>query len=390
MFMNIYMTHQEQENYARGFIDALDELHRRQGIPSHVIKKEKNDDAMFYNNASDNKGNEVLHQLHSDHNQHLYSDMSDISNNNALFFNNNKITSETSNNNTTTPLLTFNNNNSSQFSQFSSFSTNNNLPSINYNIADNHNSSLLTNPDISLNENIFSKDISPSLSPFPILPPAQTLLTRSPKQIPQSTPIQLDSKPFINSSPHENIKHLYNKQAIKRTADMAKLTSSMPPSNEDHTNQTVPHLLSSPLSSTSPLSISPSDEVDRLEIKRARNRLAAQKCRSRKLERIAVLTARVEELKHQNAALEVMRSDVVGSIEKLHQQLLQHSKCDTAVPSALQHKSGLCWWLYYSSICWLWKVCCVIFIMFKWFFKMVKWLGNCNQVVIKRYRHLQL
>lgn len=62
----------------------------------------------------------------------------------------------------------------------------------------------------------------------------------------------------------------------------------------------------------------------RLEIKRARNRLAAQRCRIRKIERIAELSERVRELKTQNMRLAQTSCDLKNQAEGMKRQLVQH------------------------------------------------------------------
>lgn len=62
----------------------------------------------------------------------------------------------------------------------------------------------------------------------------------------------------------------------------------------------------------------------RLEIKRARNRLAAQRCRIRKIERIAELSERVRELKTQNVHLARTSCDLKNQAEGIKRQLVQH------------------------------------------------------------------
>jgi len=63
---------------------------------------------------------------------------------------------------------------------------------------------------------------------------------------------------------------------------------------------------------------------ERIEVKRARNRLAAQRCRGRKLERIAVLSDRVGVLKGQNAALAGVSVTLREELASLRRQLMHH------------------------------------------------------------------
>lgn len=86
--------------------------------------------------------------------------------------------------------------------------------------------------------------------------------------------------------------------------------------------QTVPRLGDTP-----PLSPVNMDDQERikLERKRARNRMAARKCRSRKLEQIATLEIRVNELKSQNAVLASSASTLKDEVDLLELQLREHT-----------------------------------------------------------------
>ena len=67
-------------------------------------------------------------------------------------------------------------------------------------------------------------------------------------------------------------------------------------------------------------------EMAKLERKRARNRIAATKCRNRKLERIARLEERVKELKEQNLDLAQTASLLREQVFKLKQTIIEHTQ----------------------------------------------------------------
>lgn len=85
--------------------------------------------------------------------------------------------------------------------------------------------------------------------------------------------------------------------------------------------QTVPCLGSTP--PLSPINME-SQEIIKLERKRARNRVAARKCRTRKLERISRLEDRVKELKGQNSDLTATASSLREQVFRLKQQIMDH------------------------------------------------------------------
>lgn len=66
--------------------------------------------------------------------------------------------------------------------------------------------------------------------------------------------------------------------------------------------------------------------MTKLERKRQRNRVAASKCRKRKLERIALLDTRVSELRGENNTLAVMVKNLKETVYKLKQEVLDHVK----------------------------------------------------------------
>lgn len=98
--------------------------------------------------------------------------------------------------------------------------------------------------------------------------------------------------------------------------------------------QTVPCLTSSP--PLSPINMESQERI-KLERKRARNRLAAQKCRTRKLERISRLEDRVSELKGQNNDLSATATSLRDQVIKLKQQIVEHvnSGCQIMVTQNL-------------------------------------------------------
>lgn len=96
--------------------------------------------------------------------------------------------------------------------------------------------------------------------------------------------------------------------------------------------QTVPSMTSSP--STSPINMAEQEKI-KLERKRQRNRLAASKCRKRKLERIAKLEEKVKLLKGENSELSNVAAKLRESVCQLKQQVMEHvnSGCQIMISS---------------------------------------------------------
>lgn len=86
--------------------------------------------------------------------------------------------------------------------------------------------------------------------------------------------------------------------------------------------QTVPSAASSP--PMSPIDMDSQERI-KLERKRQRNRVAASKCRRRKLERISKLEEKVKLLKGENAELAQMVVKLKDHVSRLKQQVLEHA-----------------------------------------------------------------
>ncbi|XP_041985098.1 transcription factor AP-1 [Aricia agestis] len=86
--------------------------------------------------------------------------------------------------------------------------------------------------------------------------------------------------------------------------------------------QTVPSAASSP--PLSPIDMDTQERI-KLERKRQRNRVAASKCRRRKLERISKLEEKVKLLKGENAELAQMVVKLKDHVSRLKQQVLEHA-----------------------------------------------------------------
>lgn len=116
-------------------------------------------------------------------------------------------------------------------------------------------------------------------------------------------------------------------------APMSAIT--LPVSRVQHIKQEQPQTVPC-LNGTPPMS--PVDmehqEVIKLERKRERNRIAASKCRLRKLERISQLEGKVAEIKSNNASLSQTASELREQVCLLKRQLLEHmnSGCKLVIP----------------------------------------------------------
>jgi len=103
-----------------------------------------------------------------------------------------------------------------------------------------------------------------------------------------------------------------------------------PPVVKVETAQTVPSTTLPLPSSSSSVDMKPIDmdeqEHAKLERKRARNRLAATRCRNRKLERISRLEERVAELKVQNGQLMQSATALREEVARLKRGIVEHTR----------------------------------------------------------------
>ena len=87
------------------------------------------------------------------------------------------------------------------------------------------------------------------------------------------------------------------------------------------------------------MNLSDCEEVERfrLERKRERNRIAATKCRQRKLEKIAQLDSEVSQLKEENLTLKQVREKLREEAQELRRRLRLHVDGGCVVHQAEGH-----------------------------------------------------
>ncbi|XP_014246672.1 transcription factor jun-D-like [Cimex lectularius] len=85
--------------------------------------------------------------------------------------------------------------------------------------------------------------------------------------------------------------------------------------------QTVPNINCSP--PVSPIDMECQERI-KMERKRQRNRIAASKCRKRKLERISLLEEKVRVLKGENAELAQVANKLKAQVCRLKEEVMQH------------------------------------------------------------------
>jgi len=103
------------------------------------------------------------------------------------------------------------------------------------------------------------------------------------------------------------------------TAPLQHHTLSRPIKEEP---QTVPHQAMTALP-TGPIDME-TQELIKAERKRLRNRIAASKCRKRKLERISRLESKVKDLKTQNTDFSTTVTQLREQVSQLKQKVTEH------------------------------------------------------------------
>ncbi|KAB7494215.1 Transcription factor AP-1 [Armadillidium nasatum] len=93
--------------------------------------------------------------------------------------------------------------------------------------------------------------------------------------------------------------------------------------------QTVPSVCGTP--PLSPIDMESQEKI-KLERKRLRNRIAASKCRKRKLERISRLEDKVNLLKNENTELQTVVNRMRDQVCSLKQELMEHVNSGCQIP----------------------------------------------------------
>ena len=100
-----------------------------------------------------------------------------------------------------------------------------------------------------------------------------------------------------------------------------------------HQQQSLAYLSSSSSQSVTPIDMEDQDRI-KLERKRMRNRIAASKCRKRKIEKITKLEEKVRQVKTENSELQMSISKYRAQLANLKEELIQHAKHGCSIPQS--------------------------------------------------------
>lgn len=158
----------------------------------------------------------------------------------------------------------------------------------------------------------------------PVITQSDLTILQPSKPIYQQTAIAADSSSSASTLGRNAIEIAPVSHAISsgEYTDLSALSRTMQLKEEP---QTVPCLSSSSpaMSPFQPINME-TQEVVKIERKRARNRVAARKCRTRKLERISRLEERVDELKGHNSDLSQTATQLREQVCALKKQIMTH------------------------------------------------------------------
>lgn len=161
----------------------------------------------------------------------------------------------------------------------------------------------------------------------------QSLCTSTTTSLPGSTSLEMLA---TTSAPDTSVTTSRQKnEAFNYTATIAAVDVQRIKQEQLEAPQTVPVFLADGTPPTSPIDMEKQERI-KAQRKRLRNRIAASKCRKRKLERIARLEGKVEELKTQNSQLSVTATQLREQVCKLKQEVMEHVKSGCQVMLAQQ------------------------------------------------------
>lgn len=146
-------------------------------------------------------------------------------------------------------------------------------------------------------------------------------------QVPSSTAygtIPVKAEPSISAYPDHQVPH-------SPSAPSSRMSDSPSPDSDDDDN--YDHVENVNRLDSIPVDLEEQEKI-KLERKRARNRIAARKCRTRKLERIGRLEEKVADLKARNNELAQTASSLGDQVMQLKQQIMEHMKsgCQIMMP----------------------------------------------------------
>jgi transcription factor AP-1 len=135
-----------------------------------------------------------------------------------------------------------------------------------------------------------------------------------------SLPIIVDHMNVTNASMPPQYTTLSNRPMLVRLKEEPQMVPSMSPSP-----------------SVQPINME-EQELIKIDRKRARNRIAARKCRQRKLDHIATLEEKLHELKTDRDRLQNTAKSLKDQVEQLRQQVLRHKEkgCDILVSNYIR------------------------------------------------------
>merc|ERR1719430_2207001 len=170
------------------------------------------------------------------------------------------------------------------------------------------------------------------IPPMPELNPALGL----PISLQSSNPIHnLPSRPTSGASGSYDSESYQVPDGVKIKDEPDDQSLSGSEYSSEQMNSPPNHMGMSPGQGVSPINMENQERI-KLDRKRMRNRLAASKCRKRKLERISQLDDRVAALKNENTDLAAVVKKMKAGVALLKQEVMEHvsSGCEIRMTEA--------------------------------------------------------
>lgn len=172
---------------------------------------------------------------------------------------------------------------------------------------------------------LYDKDKNPQAVTFVSTTPTDSTCSTSAMGVmsvaaPQYTTLTTASTLPTTVMPTQNT-YVADTMPVSVVGQVGGLSSRVMQLKQEEDPQTVPCLGNTP--PVSPINMEDQERI-KLERKRERNRMAARKCRTRKLERISRLEDRVDELKGQNSDLSKTANNLREQVARLKQQIMEH------------------------------------------------------------------
>lgn len=199
-------------------------------------------------------------------------------------------------------------------------------------------------------QSTYTTESNPSLEAAAPTYVTATFVDRLPNFATQTIPeptasysVESSSDPYYTSSGYGMPAYRHDAAMMPSTGYTVIAGNHAGNSSVYHSGVMNPHQKGSMLHEIAPIPDMKTQEQMKTERKKARNRIAASKCRLRRLQRESDLTSKVKQLKEHNKELNDEVNGLKEQITNLKSALVQHMKtgCKVSVPANFASSSGV-------------------------------------------------